>query len=271
MKNTSYKSNDNDNCNSHDIDTINSTTLDSLRYHSPVSNQEFEIDSENNLHIREQSILKNRCDIVPLDLINPQPIIKNRLDKNLMLLALASAMASSTFFISAVYMGHLWSVGFAIVFWLFGIGSIVTAYKNRTKIYQYQFANANSPLFTLHESFTKKVQVELFVNALNKRIIAVGKKPDNNENIQLGDDKFLSQLGSSDEREIYAEGKYSQYIKHLDFLFNHGIVDEALYKKLQGKINNRIADSENRFIPEEKNSTDTQSYENNVINFPVNA
>ncbi len=270
MKNNSYNSNNNGN--SHNTDITDSIILDSLQYQSPVSNHEFKIDSENNLHILEQSILKDRRDTVPLDLINPQPIIKNHLDKNLILLALASVMASSIFFISAIYMGHLWPFSFALVFGLFGIGSIVTAQKSRTKIFQYQFVNTNSPLFTLHVPSTKKVQVEFFVNALNKRIIAVNKKSENNGNVQSRDNKFVSLQNSNDEREIYTNEKYSQYIKHLDFLFNHGIVDEVLYKKLQGKINSRIVASENRFTTEEeKNSTDIQFYGNNIINFPINA
>ena len=254
---------------SNNTENHNSTIVNSLRYQSPVSKQEYKIDHENNLHICEKSILKDRRDIVPLDLMKPQPIIKKHLDKNLMILALMSAVVSGFFFVSAIYLGHLWTVGFAIVFWLFSIGSIVAAHKNRTKTYQYQFINSNSPIFILREPFNNKTQVRRFVSALNKRITAVNIKPKNSEIVQLVDDKLFSTLGSNKERGMSVEGKFSQYIKHLDFLFNHGVVDEVLYKKLQEKINNKITDSENRFLTEERNGTDIRSYGNNIINFPI--
>ena len=110
----------------------------------------------------------------------------------------------------------------------------------------------------------------MFINTLNKRIIRLNEKNEINERIELNDESIAS-LDIANEAEIYGEGKRSQYLKHLDFLFNHGIVDVALYTKLNEKINKRIADSENRFMTDEPNTFDDQTVPNNIINFPVNA
>jgi hypothetical protein len=250
-----------------------SNLLESLRYSSPVSNHEFEIDSNNNLHITEStSKNKDGHEIVPLDLINPQPKIKTHLNKNLMLLALTSALISSGFFASAIFMGQSWTVAFAIVFWMFGISAIIASYNKRSKIYQYHLTNTNTRLFTLRESFTENTQVELFVNALNKRINNLSEK---SEEMSLEEtslnDTGIAQLDIFGEKELYTQNKQSQYLVHLDFLFNHGIVDETLHQILSKKIDNKIADSENRFMTDEIDTIDTQTPINNVIKFPVNA
>jgi len=195
------------------------TLLESLRYDSLFSNQKFEIDSKNNLHITELSALKRRNEVVPLDLINPQPISKKHLNKPLMLLALASTLASSAFFASAIFMGQLWGVAFAMVFWVFGMGTLIASYKSRTTVYQYNFANTETLLFSLSEPSTQNQQVELFVNSLNKRIISLNE---NSEQSVVSDktvlnEEAIAQLDIAGEMEIYTQGKQSQYMIHLDF------------------------------------------------------
>ena len=248
----------------------NANALEPLRYESLFSNQKFEIDSKDNLHITEQSALKSHNEVVPLDLINPQPTSDKHLNKPLMLLALASALASSAFFASAILMGQLWAVAFGIVFWVFGMGTLFTSYKNGTTDYKYKFANSEAFLFSLSQPSSQNKQVELFIHALNERIINLNE---NNEQSSSAD-KVESNgeiLDISDEKEVYMRSKKSQYMKHLDFLFNHGIVDEVLYKKLDKTINNRISDSENRFMTNDSDIFEGQTVPNNIINFPVNA
>jgi len=243
------------------------TLLESLRYDSVFSNQKFEIDSKNNLHITELSALKNRNDVIPLDLINPLPTNKKRLNQPLMLLALASTLASSAFFASAVLMGQLWTVAFAIVFWVFGMATLIASYKNRITVYQYQLANTGTLLFSLSSPSTQNQQVELFIKALNIKIISLTEK---SEHMEFNEEDDV-QVDIDGEMAIYTQGKQSQYMKHLDFLFNHSIVDEVLYKRLYKKINKKISDSENRFISDDLDIFDDQTTTNNVIKFPVNA
>ena len=261
------------NHNANNSDNNADTFLESLRYDSLFSNQTFEIDSENNLRITELSALKRRKEIVPLDLINPQPISKKCLNKPLMLLALASTLASGAFFASTIFMGQIWAVAFAIVFWIFGMGTLVAAYKSRTTVYQYKFASTESLLFSISESSAQNQQVKMFVNVLNKRIISLNEKSERSEsmNITALNEESITSLDNTSEIGIYTQGKQSQYMRHLDFLFNHGIVNEVLYKKLNEKIDKRIADSESRFMNVEPDTFDDQTVPNNIINFPVNA
>ncbi len=253
------------------------TLLESLRYDSLFSSQKFEIDSKNNLHITELSTLKQRNEVVPLDLINPQPTSKKRLNKPLMLLALASTLVSGGFFASAIFMGELWTVAFAIVFWAFGMGTLIASFKNQTTVYHYKFLNTETLLFSLPESSIQNHQAKLFVNALSTRITSLNAKNEQNETSDspIFHEENITPLeiaiGTSDEMGLYLEGKKSQYTKHLNFLFNHGIVDEVLYEKLNNKINKRVSDSENRFMTDENDIFVNQTVPNNIINFPINA
>jgi hypothetical protein len=262
MNTTNSQSNNNEN-----------TFLESLRYSSLFSNQTFEIDSQNNLHITDLSAIKQRNDIVPLDFINPQPISKKHLNKPLMLLALASALVSSALFASTIFMGQLWAVTFAIVFWVFGMATLSASFKNRTTIYQYKFANTETLLFSLSEPATQNKQVKLFTDALNKRIINLNEQNEVNSRAEVDEESAiqLDTVESPNEMDSYLEDKQSQYTEHLNFLFNHGIVDEVLYKRLNKKINQQISDSENRFMKTESDTFSHQTTPNNVINFPVNA
>jgi len=256
--------------NNHKVNNNNTDTLlESLRYDSLFSKQEFKIDFANNLRITELSALKRRNEIIPLDLINPQPISKKRLNKSLLLLGLVSILVSSVFFASAILMGQLWTVAFAIVFWVFGVVTLIASNKNSTTVYQYKFVNTETVLFSLYEPSSQDQQVKFFITALNKRINRLNEKSELSET--RFNDEGLKQLDAIDEEEIYRQEKQSQYIKHLDFLFNHGIVDEVLYKMLNKKINKKIDDSENRFMTVESDDFEGQNAPNNVINFPVNA
>ena len=255
--------------NNHKVNNNTGTFLESLEYDSLFSKQEFKIDSKSNLHITELSAIRRRNDVVPLDLINPQPISKKSLNKSLMLLALASALVSSAFFASAIFMGQLWAVAFAIIFWVFGMGTLIASYKNSTTVYQYNFVNSETVLFSLSEPSSQDQQVELFIKALDKRICHINEKSELSET--RFNDEGLKQLDVIGEEEIYRQEKQSQYIKHLDFLFNHGIVDEDLYKRLNIKINKKIDDSENRFMTTKSDHFEDQDSPTNVIYFPVNA
>ncbi len=242
-----------------------STLLEALRYNSSISNQQFEIDADDNLHITANSIIETRDDIVPLDMINPQPMITTHLNKSLMQLALTSALISGAFFASALFMNQPWAVTFSILFWVFGIIALITSYKKRSKNYQYFLTNTSTRLFMLGETMTQNTQVELFIKALNKRINNLNDKSEDYLPSKMG----VAHLDQHQENDIYTQNKQSQYLIHLDFLFNHGIVDDVLYKRLITRINNQIEKSENRFIKKEKTNNEVNIFSNNIINFPI--
>jgi len=249
--------------------------LESLRYDSLFSYQIFEIDNKNNLHIYKRSILKNCKDIIPLDLINPNPICKKSFNKPLMVLAFISILLACISVSLAVIISKLWLMISCTIFFIFGVVTLITSLRNKTTIYEYNFVNTKTPLFSLSNLTNIETQVHLFTNTLNKRIIYLNEK---NNKLIAKDKSILKEenctpldcnLFYPNEMDIYNKGRKSQYMKHLDFLYNHGIVEEALYERLHLKIDERVNNSNSIF------ATNTDIEENNmgdnIINFPIKA
>ncbi len=224
------------------------TMLNTLHYNTLLSNQVFKIDSTNNLHIVELASLRNKNETIPLDLIDANPLIQKKLDIHLLFLTLASTLISTIFFVYSTYGHQTWANASGTVFLLSSLSTLFFAYKNRAVSYTYQFANTNTPLFTLHECFSKNEQVKIFVNTLNKHIESV------NEQAELDAVSYLNNDNTNDS-------KSSECTKHLDFLYNHGFVDDALYQRIDRKIHHKFFGKDNS----EKASTE------NIIYFPVKA
>ena len=229
------------------------TLLDTLHHNTLLSNQVFKIDSTNNLHIVEISPRRNKNETIPLDLIDATPLIKKKFDSHLLLLAFASVLASISFFSYATYAHQAWAYSFGITFILSSFSVLFYAYKNRSISYTYQFANTNTPLFTLRECFSKNEQVKVFVNALNKRIVSVNKKS-NVEAVSYIDD-------TTNHIDNSCDSKSSECTKHLDFLYNHGIVNDVLYQRIDRKIHHKFFG----------NNDTVEAPSENVIHFPVKA
>ncbi len=228
------------------------TLLDTLYYNTLLSSQVFKIDSKDNLQIVELSPLKNRNETIPLDLIDSEPKVSNKFDNQLVAFSLISALAACGFLFSAIYTSQLWAIPFSILFLLTSLTTAYASYRKKTTTYSYQFMDTNTRLFSLHESFSANKQVEMFVHALNERINKA-----HNEQDDLSVESDLQH--SEDDGSISDEAKQSQFTKHLDFLYNHGVVNDALYKRIDRKINEKVFG----FKIEET--------ETNVINFPVKA
>ncbi len=224
------------------------TLLDTLHYNTLLSNQVFKIDSTNNLHIVELTPLRNKNETIPLDLIDANPLAKKKLDTHLILLTLVSTLTSAIFFVYAFYAYQTWANAFATVFLLSSFSTLFFAYKNRAISYTYQFANTNTPLFTLRECFSKNGQVEMFVSALNKRIVSI------NEQADLDAISYFNNDNTNDN-------KSSECTKHLDFLYNHGFVNDALYQRIDRKIHHKFFGKDDAI----KATTE------NVIYFPIKA
>jgi hypothetical protein len=239
------------------------TLLDTLRYNSLFSSQEFKVDTNNNLQIVENSPLSDRNETIPLDFISPQPIVKRKLDSHLVLLAVISSIVSALFFSAAIFASQLWAVSFAIVFYVISISSIVTSFNKSTTTYKYNFANTNTHLFTLYEPFTANKQAEKFVNALEKRITDL--------NIKTEELPEIIQETRESNESVYGSDKRSQYIKPLDFLYNHGIVDDVLYEELTTQIDIKTNDSQDVIQLIKADDSNAPTPVDNIIYFPVNA
>jgi len=225
-------------------------TLDTLHYNTLLSNQVFKVDAANNLHIVEFAPLKKRNETIPLDLIDAKPSVKKKPDSHLIFLASISAIACSYFFLTAHFFNQSWAIAFGVLFLLTSIASIFSAYKNNAVNYTYHFINTNTELFTLRESFSENRQVEMFVNALNKRISTLTEQP------------VDSSHDGHDSSNDLGDDKYKECRKHLDFLYNHDFVDDALYQRLDSRIHNRFSTKDHSV---EKPTTE------NIIYFPVKA
>jgi len=223
-------------------------SLDTLHYNTLLSSQVFKIDSTNNLHIVELTPLRNRSKTIPLDLIGENPLTKKKLDTHLLLLTLVSTLASTIFFIYSFYAHQTWANAFGAVFLFSGFATLFFAYKNRVVSYTYQFSNTNTALFTLCEDFSKHEQVKIFVNGLNKHIIS------KNEQADLDDISYFSNKNTNDSKSL-------ECTKHLEFLYNHGFVNDALYQRIDRKIHHRFF---------RQNGT-VKAPTENIIYFPVKA
>ena len=105
------------------------------------------------------------------------------------------------------------------------------SYKNKTIIYTYQFLDSNTRLFTLKGSFTGNKQVQMFVQKLNERISQLNIEENN---------IIAKKLEIENKNSNNSEDNYVQFTKHLDFLFNHGAINDAAYKRIENKINDII-------------------------------
>ena len=224
------------------------TSLNTLHYNTLLSNQTFKIDSTNNLRMMELTPLRNNNETIPLHLMNANPLIKKNLDTHLLLLTLASALTSAIFFMTAFYTTHVGINAFSAIFLLTSLSALFYAYKHRVISYTYQFANNNTPLFTLRERFSQQGQVTQFVNALNKCIVSVKAKTD------LDTVSYFEKNNTSDS-------KSSECSKHLDFLYNYGFVNDAHYQRINRKIQHKFFGKDDALkVPTE-----------NIIYFPVKA
>jgi len=220
------------------------TSLDTLHYNTLLSSQVFKIDSKNNLHIVELTPRRNKNETIPLDLIDASPLIKKKLDTHMLLLAIVSTVVSIIFFVYAFFGHQTWASAFGTLFLLSSLSSLFYASKNRTVSYTYQFAHTNAPLFTLRECFSKNGQVKIFVNALNNRIVNIDEKAD------------LDAVSYFEN-----ESKSSECIKHLDFLYNHGFVNDALYQRIDRKIQHEFFGKDDA----------VKAPSENIVYFPVKA
>ncbi len=238
--------------------------FDTLHYQGLFTSKKYQIRIDNTLQSVEHSPLKNRNDTIPLKLINPQPNTRQKPDSHLVSLAIISALASSIFFLTAFYGNLLWAIIFGLVLLTASIAALISSFKNSTTIYDFYRENTNTRVLSLNKTLSEGADVETFMDILRSRISEVGEN--SNVSIDKQPIKRDENIYFDAEKNGYDEKK-SQYIKHIDFLFNHGIVDEKLYKQLEKKIDNKVMSSEIL----KSNSESLRDSADNIIYFPVNS
>ncbi|MEE9309892.1 MAG: hypothetical protein V3U64_02645 [Cocleimonas sp.] len=158
----------------------------------------------------------------------------------------------------------MWAIIFGLVLLTASIAALISSFKNSTTIYDFYRENTNTRVLSLNKTLSEGADVETFMDILRSRISEVGEN--SNVSIDKQPIKRDENIYFDAEKNGYDEKK-SQYIKHIDFLFNHGIVDEKLYKQLEKKIDNKVMSSEIL----KSNSESLRDSADNIIYFPVNS
>jgi len=232
------------------------TLLDTLYYNSLLSSQVFKIDSSNNLQIVELSALKSRNENIPLDMIDAEPKLSSKADRQLISFSIISAFLCATSLIAALYATQTWMIPFSVLFLLTSIVTAVASFKNKTIIYAYQYIDSNTPLFTLQESSSGNKQVEMFSHKLSERINTVNQAQEIAKEKVKSDIKELSDNMIANTKE---DDNYLQFRDHLNFLYNHGVVNDNLYQRIDNKIKEVVFGLSN------------QEGQSNILQFPVKA
>lgn len=232
------------------------TSLDTLYYNSLLSSQVFKIDTSDNLQIVELSPLKSRNESIPLDMIDAEPILSSKADRQLISFSIISAFMCIATLIASFYTTQTWMLPFSVLFFLTSIITSVASFKNKTIIYTYQFIDSNTPLFTLQESSSGNKQVEMFSHKLSERIDTVNQEHEIAKEKVKSDIKELSDNMIANTKE---EDNYSQFRDHLNFLYNRGVVNDNLYGRIDNKIKEVIFGLSN------------QNGQSNILHFPVKA
>jgi len=194
--------------------------IDILNYSSCTlfSTQEYKLDS-GNLHITDLSLGRNEKEIIPLDLIDPKPRISKKNNEQLLWASIASFTISLLLIALSISFNtqiqQLLGFGFLFIGAIFLIASL----KMQTTSYTYYYANTTTHLFTINEPQSAENDLtKQFIQSLNRRI----NKPTMN---------YLKKT---------KQENYSEFLQHLDFLYNFGVLTDAQYERIQNKINVKI-------------------------------
>ncbi len=186
---------------------------------SLFSSQEYRIDS-GNLKITDLSLGKNNREVIPLDLIDPKPKISKTNDRQLIWASIISFIIGSLFIILAfsINIPIQQILGISLI----GISAVffIASLKLQTTSYTYFYANTTTQLFTINEAQSCDAEnAKKFVQSLNQRLV----KP-----------KVVISTRKQNQRD------HLEFIHHLDFLYNHNVVNDIQYERMRDKINEII-------------------------------
>ena len=195
---------------------------------SVFSSQEYKIDS-GNLHITDLSLGRNDKEIIPLDLIDPKPRISKKNNEQLIWASVATFTMGLLFIVLSMSVNT--AIQQTLGFGFLGISAIflIASLKLQTTSYTYYYANTTTHLFTINEPQSNEADhAKKFVQSLNQRI----NKPSLNF-----------------QRKTKKEN-YSDFIEHLDFLYNYGVLTDIQYERIHSKINVKIYGGVNEAMDE---------------------
>ncbi len=215
---------------------------------SLFTTEEYKIDS-GNLHISKLSPGRSDKEIIPLELIDSKPRVSKKKNEQLIWASIISFMIGMLFIFIAISqkIPEQQIVGLVFV----GISALflIASLKLQTTSYTYFYANTTTQLFTIQESPSDGTDTaQKFVESLNKRI----NKPQRELNRKNKDDN------------------YSEFLSHLDYLYNFGVITDNQYKIIQDKINTKLfGNTEPRKVKSSKTRKGQTGQTAKIIPLPV--
>lgn len=202
---------------------MESTTQSNFIYNSSLlSSQELKIDKSNNLKISTFSLRKNESSTISLDLISSDPKVSKHPGLTTLFISAICFITSISLYLSLSNANLL--LGQIIAGFLLGLSLIFFAFAWMKPIVTYNFLykNTSISLFKLRCSSKNNQHVIRFVEQLTQRIDDIERnvlvKVDNHRTNDLE----------------------SEFTGHLDFLYNHGMVNDVVYDRINDKINEKI-------------------------------
>ena len=182
------------------------------------SSQEIKLDSDNNLSVTQLSFRHKRSNTIPLDLIEANPKVSQKPDTQLLGFSLACMLATVVFTVTALNINPSASLALVlpVIFAGFSLAALIFAFKQHTRSYHFYFANTSTRIFKLEESSQNRQIIRAFVRQLSEKIAQLKQK-----------------------QPISIDGD-AEFTQHLDFLYNHGVVNDVVYERINQRINEKV-------------------------------
>lgn len=203
---------------------------------SLLKSVQYKIDKEQTLTITTVSPYQSSIDLVPLDMINPEPKLEKIADKYLIALGLILVIMTISVNSLTQYIDPSFSVILNVVLLALTVITLVLMFENKKEVATFYFVNTKTKLFSIvvSQSNTEDTHplndTKRFVSILTKIIKGINQQDTNAKTVSFS-------------KMTMAE------------LFNYGVIDEFLYTRIENRINDFV------------NSTSENNGSSNIIPF----
>ena len=189
-----------------------------LYVNSLFKTTEYKLDTDNNIHIHELTSSGSSKKIISLDTIESAPVLTDKTIPTLLFLLGSASAITLGFFNSKYDIGTLNVLTIVSILTTFIAAVLIIAKSEENHIYVDSFTNKT--LFKFRQINRNQSDINNFVKLLDKKI-TVAKN---------------SNISDINETEFSAQQR-NLNLKHLDSLYNLGLVDEVSYKRISNNIN----------------------------------
>lgn len=187
---------------------------------SILKSVQYEMDKKDNLTITTVSPFKSGIDVIPLDMINPEPKLEKRTDGYWAMLGLILIATSILIFSLSHYFTSPYNMILGSGYLALAILTITLILSNKKNVATFYFINTQTKLFsiTLPHGDTENnclKDANQFVRSLTKGITELNKQNS-------------------------IEPSHSFTDMNMNELYNYGIIDEFLYTRIKNRINDAV-------------------------------